>query len=151
MLLYRISSPKYIEDLSGTGSKQYGARWNDKGFAMVCFAQSRAMAVMEVLIHLRPEDIDKDFILAEFDVSDNSVLKIDVNDLPKNWKEESEIELLKEIGNKFIRDNKFLLLKVPSVIIEEDYNFIFNPNHAQSSEIKLVDKRVFKFDVRFKK
>jgi len=150
MLVYRIASPKYIEDLSGSGSKQYGGRWNDIGIAMVYFAQSRAMAVMEVLVHLRPEDIDKDFILAEFEVSDESILTINISDLPENWKEESEIEVLKEIGNKFIKDNKFLLMKVPSVIIEEDYNLIFNPNHPQAHKIRLVEKRVFKFDIRFK-
>jgi RES domain-containing protein len=150
MLVYRISSPKYIEDLSGAGSKQYGARWNDKGVAMVYFAESRAMAVMEVLVHLRPEDIDKDFILAEFEISDDSILTINISDLPENWKEESEVETLKEIGNKFIKENKFLIMKVPSVIIEEDYNLVFNPNHPHSNKIKLIEKRIFKFDVRFK-
>ena len=150
MLVYRISSPKYIEDLSGAGSKQYGARWNDKGVAMVYFAQSRAMAVMEVLVHLRPDDIDKDFILAEFEILDDSILTINVNDLPENWKEESEVETLKQIGNKFIKDNQFLLMKVPSVIIEEDYNLVFNPNHPHSNKIKLIEKRIFRFDVRFK-
>ena len=150
MLVYRISSPKYIEDLSGAGSKQYGGRWNDKGVAMVYFAESRAMAVMEVLVHLRPEDIDKDFILAEFEISDDSILTINISDLPENWKEESEVETLKEIGNKFIKENKFLIMKVPSVIIEEDYNLVFNPNHPHSNKIKLIEKRTFKFDVKFK-
>ena len=150
MLLYRIASPKYIEDLSGAGSKQYGGRWNDKGVAMVYFAQSRAMAVMEVLVHIRPEEIDRDFVLAVFEILDENVLTIDITELPKAWKEKSEVETLKEIGNKFIKDSKFLLMKVPSVIIEEDYNLIFNPNHPQAHKIRLVEKRIFKFDIRFK-
>lgn len=150
MLVYRIASPKFIEDLSGAGSKQYGGRWNDKGVAMVYFAESRAMAVMEVLVHLRPEEIDREFVLAVFEVLDDSVLTIYTKDLSKNWKEESEVETLKEIGNKFIEENKFLLMKVPSVIIEEDYNLVFNPNHPHSNKIRLVEKRFFKFDVRFK-
>jgi RES domain-containing protein len=151
MLVYRIASPKYIEDLSGAGSKQYGGRWNDKGIAMVYFALSRAMAVMEVLVHIRPEEIDRDFVLAVFEVLDDNLLTIDIADLPKNWKKESEVETLKGIGNKFIKDNKFLLMKVPSIIIEEDYNLVFNPSHHQSDQIKLVEKRPFKFDLRFKK
>jgi RES domain-containing protein len=118
---------------------------------MVYFALSRAMAVMEVLVHIRPEEIDRDFVLAVFEVLDDSLLTIDIADLPKNWKKESEVETLKGIGNKFIKDNKFLLMKVPSIIIEEDYNLVFNPNHHQSDQIKLVEKRLFKFDLRFKK
>lgn len=151
MLVYRISSPQYIDDLSGTGSKQYGGRWNDKGVAVVYFAKSRAMAVMEMLVHVRPENLDKDFMLAEFEVSDDNILTINFNDLPINWRDDTEVEKLKEIGNKFIKDGKFLLMSVPSAIIEEDYNLLFNPNHPQSSNIRLVYKRIFKFDHRFKK
>lgn len=151
MLIYRIASLKYIEDLSGTGSKQFGGRWNDKGTAMVYFAQSRAMAVMELLVHIRPEEIEKDFILAEFEVPNESILITEIGNLPENWKEQAEVETLKKIGNKFIREGKFLFMKVPSAIIEEDYNLIFNPGHPQANKIKLVAKRIFKFDMRFMK
>lgn len=150
MLVYRISSPKFIEDLSGAGAKQYGGRWNDKGVAMVYFAQTRAMAVMEVLVHLRPEDIDRDFILAVFEVYEDKILTVEFKDLPKTWKEESEVENLKKIGNKFITDGKYLIMKVPSVILEEDFNLVLNPNHPDAEKIKLVEKRIFKFDLRFK-
>lgn len=151
MQVFRISLPKFIEDLSGAGSKQYGGRWNDKGISMVYFAESRAMAVMEVLIHLRPEDMDRDFILATFDVPAEDMLTVKLNSLPQNWKASSEIESLKKIGNQFIKDNNYLLMKVPSVILEEDYNLVVNPNHKNASQIKLIAKRVFKFDERFKK
>ncbi|RZK51597.1 MAG: RES domain-containing protein, partial [Pedobacter sp.] len=68
MLFYRISSPKYIDDLSGNGAKQYGGRWNNKGTAAVYLATSRAMSVVEVLVHLRPEDLDRDYSLATFEI-----------------------------------------------------------------------------------
>ncbi len=150
MLVYRISSPKFIEDLSGNGSKQYGGRWNDKGIAMVYFAESRAMAVMEVLIHLRPEDIDRDFMLAVFEVPDDEILTIKIGNLPRNWKESSEIESLKTIGNEFVKNNKYLLMRIPSVILEEEFNLVLNPNYQSADEIKLIDKRIFRFDMRFK-
>ncbi len=150
MLVYRIASPKFIEDLSGTGAKQYGGRWNNKGIKMMYFAESRAMAVMEVLVHLRPAVIDQDFSLAVFEIPDDNVLTIDVKELPKNWKEETAIEMLKRIGDQFIKDNQYLVMKVPSVIVEEEYNIVLNPNHTQSAKVRLIGKRVFRFDRRFK-
>lgn len=150
MLIYRISSPKFIEDLSGTGAKQYGGRWNDKGISMVYFAMSRAMAVMEVLVHLRPVALDQDFALAIFEIPDDDMLTIKAKDLPENWKEETEIEALKKIGNQFIKDNRQLVMKVPSAILEEEHNIILNPNHPQAVKVKLIEKRVFRFDKRFK-
>ena len=150
MLVYRISSPKYIDDLSGAGAKQYGGRWNEKGTALVYFAGSRAMAVMEVLVHLRPENLDSEYILAVFEVPDYKVKTVEVKELPKDWKVEPAIEKIKELGNSFVKENEYLLMKVPSVLVEEEFNYVMNPNHDDAKSIKLISKRIFKFDVRFK-
>lgn len=150
MLIYRISSSKYIEDLSGAGAKQYGGRWNNKGTAVVYLAESRAMAVMEVLVHLSPEQVDRPFVLATFDVPDDRIYDIGTFDLPEHWRDPQAADELKKIGDKFVRDGIYLLMKVPSIILEEEFNFIINPNHPDSKKIKLVNRRDFVFDKRFK-
>jgi RES domain-containing protein len=150
MLVYRISSPKYITDLTGTGSKQYGGRWNEKGISVVYFAESRAMAVMEILMHLRPEELDRDYNLAVFEIPDGKILNIKIEDLPDDWKSENCGAYLKRIGAEFVRENKYLLMRVPSVILEEEHNYILNPDHKDAGNIKLLEKRVFRFDRRFK-
>ena len=150
MIVYRIASPTFIGDLSGAGAKQYGGRWNDIGIAMVYFAESRPMAVMEVLTHLRPEELDREFTLAEFDVPEDNVFSVKVKDLPDDWKTANRANFLKGIGADFISKNKYLLLKVPSVILEEEYNFILNPNHPDAKKVKLISSRVFEFDRRLK-
>ena len=150
MLVYRISSSIYIEDLSGNGAKQYGGRWNEKGTPVVYFAESRAMAVMEILVHLRPEHVDKPFVLAVFEIPDSKILKIDIADLPENWKTEQAKDDLRKIGDKFVEEGKYLIMKVPSVILEEEYNYILNPLHPDSKTVKLIERRDFIFDKRFK-
>lgn len=150
MVVYRIASPIYIDDLSGTGAKQYGGRWNDVGVAMVYFAESRAMAVMEVLTHLRPEELDREYTLAEFDVPEDKILSFKIKDLPNDWNKVNSANLLKKIGADFASKNKYLLLKVPSVILVEEYNFLLNPNHPDAKKIKLMGSRVFEFDKRLK-
>jgi len=150
MLIYRISSSKYIEDLSGAGAKAYGGRWNNKGTAIVYLAESRAMAVMEVLVHLRSDEVDKPFVLATFDVPDDKIKNISVLDLPKNWRDPQAAGDLKRIGDTFVSDGSYLFLKVPSVILEEEFNFILNPKHLDREKIKLINRRNFTFDKRFK-
>ena len=150
MIVYRLSSPEYIEDLSGTGSKQYGGRWNEKGTAMIYFAASRAMAVMEVLVHVRPDQIVRDFSLAVFELPDVDILTINIADLPANWKNLEYGDGLKKLGEKFIKDQKHLIMKVPSVILEEEFNILLNPTHALTNNVKMLEKRPFKFDTRFK-
>lgn len=150
MLIYRISSSSFIEDLSGFGAKEYGGRWNNKGTAVVYLAESRAMAVMEVLVHLRSDEVDKPFVLATFDVPDDKIKEISILDLPKNWRDPQAAGDLKKIGDDFVNDGSYLLLKLPSVILEEEFNFILNPKHPDGEKIRLLSRRNFAFDKRFK-
>lgn len=150
MLVYRIALPEFIEDLNGTGAKLYGGRWNQQGTAVVYFASSRAMAIMELLVHLSGDDLDRDYALAVFEVPDDKMEQISVKDLPNNWKEYEAEPLLKAIGNEFIADGNKLVLKVPSVLVEEENNILMNPNHEDADKVKLISKRVFKFDRRLK-
>lgn len=150
MTVFRIASANYIADLSGNGSKLYGGRWNEKGVAMVYFASSRAMAIMELLVHLMPEDLYKDYAIAEFKVPDDKILKISLTELPDNWKDEEREVYLKKIGKKFIDDGRYLLMQIPSILVEEENNFIMNPSHTDAQKVKLISQRIFKFDRRLK-
>ncbi len=150
MLVYRIALPEYIEDLSGTGAKLYGGRWNEQGTAVVYFASSRAMAIMELLVHLSGDDLDRDFSLAVFDVPDDKVGQVAIEDLPDHWKGYEAEPFLKAIGQRFVTDGSQLVLKVPSVLVEEENNILMNPNHEDADRVRLISKRVFKFDRRLK-
>lgn len=150
MIAYRISSPEFIEDLSGNGSKLYGGRWNEKGVAIVYFAASRAMAVMEVLVHVRPDQVDREYALGVFELPDTDVLTITVDDLPDDWKSLDCTDELKKIGDKFIKNKEYLLMLAPSSILEEEYNILLNPAHPMAKNVKILDSRPFIFDRRFK-
>ena len=39
-------------------------------------------------------------------------------------------------------------MKVPSVIVPEEYNYLFNPKHATAADLTLVHERAFTFDDR---
>ncbi len=150
MLLYRISSPQYAGDLSGNGAKLYGGRWNDKGVAMVYLASTRALAMMELLVHLRPDDLEWNYVISVFEVPDDKVCEVDKDLLPAEWKAEESKYLLAKLGRKFIEEGKFLLMEVPSVLVEEESNYILNPLHLDAAKVKLISQRSFSFDHRLK-
>lgn len=147
MLLYRISKCTYINDLSGTGARLYGGRWNNIGRPMVYTASSRSLAVLEVLVHLPPTIIPDDFCQVTFDVP-NDVQVLDVDALPENWQDYPEPSLLKSMGDAFLKLNKHLLLKVPSAIVKEEFNYLLNPAHPKAHLVKIVEQKVFTFDER---
>ena len=53
------------------------------------------------------------------------------------------------IGTQWLKNKSSLCLKLPSVIVPNDYNFAINPYHDSFKNVKIVDKKDFHFDNRF--
>ncbi|MFA6249732.1 MAG: RES family NAD+ phosphorylase [Mucilaginibacter sp.] len=148
MILYRIANCTYIKDLSGTGARLYGGRWNSEGKSMVYMASSRALAVLEVLVHLPPLLLPDNFCVAEVEVPNNSILTLDIKSLPDNWQDASSPAELKTLGNQFIKETKYLMMKVPSSVVPEEYNYLLNPWHPDIKKVKIINTHPFTFDDR---
>lgn len=148
MVLYRIAKCNYVADLSGTGARLYGGRWNSVGQSMVYLASNRSLAVLEVLVHLSPAIFPAKFCLAEFEIPANNIIELRPGELPTNWQDILSPNELKKTGDEFLKQQKGLLLKVPSAIVPEEFNYLVNPLHPDSSKIKLIKQQPFSFDER---
>lgn len=49
----------------------------------------------------------------------------------------------------FFNGNKLLVMKIPSVVVKGDYNYVINPLHQNINKIKLLKSEKFEFDTRF--
>ncbi|MBW4890587.1 RES family NAD+ phosphorylase [Mucilaginibacter sp. HMF5004] len=147
MILYRLTRKIYARDLSGIGAKTYGGRWNNKGNAMLYLASSRSLAVLEILVHLQPSIIPDDYCMVTIEAPDD-IDTVDERILPKNWQGLPAANKVKQIGDKFLRESSKLLLKVPSSIIKEEFNYLANPAHAMASKLKVIQVDPFSFDSR---
>lgn len=147
MLLYRITRCVYADDLSGTGARLYGGRWNNIGRAMVYLASSRSLATLEALVHLPTAIIPDNFCLVTVDAPDD-IFVADTSLFPPNWNAHPEPEVLKYTGDFFLKENKHLLMKVPSAIVKEEFNYLLNPQHAKAIKVKVINNEPFTFDER---
>jgi RES domain-containing protein len=147
MVLYRIVNCSYA-DLSGTGARLFGGRWSSAGKPAIYLASSRALAVLEVLVHLPPLMIPDNYCLVEIEVPDNNVINIEIKDLPPDWKNLSQPAALKQIGDAFLKKQEHLLMKMPSSIVPMEYNYLLNPLHTAMSKVKILKKEPFNFDSR---
>ena len=146
MVLYRLAKDIYANDLSGAGAKAYGGRWNNKGNAMLYTASNRALAILEVLVHLPALLIPNNYCIITLDVP-NDFEALEVKDLPPNW-HDTTTTALKPIGDRFLRDNKHLMLRVPSSIVSQEYNFLLNPLHPSAQLARVTDISPYNFDSR---
>ena len=146
MILYRITRCAFA-DLSGEGSRLFGGRWNSEGRSMVYLTSSRSLGVLEALAHLSPTNLPNDYCILTVEAPED-FLEVKGETLPQNWYDFPEPNSLKQIGNNFLLENKYLFLKVPSAIVQEEFNYLFNPAHPKASEVKILSKQQFHFDPR---
>jgi RES domain-containing protein len=148
MTVYRIAACKYINDLRGEGAFRYGARWNSAGTRMLYTAESSALAMLEALAHITMLPAQQPYCMVRLLVPD-SVEVLDVKGLPANWNAMPAPDVLNMLGNRFVAAGNFLVLKVPSVLVPDNFNFLINPAHPLFSEIKVVAITNISFDQRF--
>ncbi len=152
MIVYRISTKKRIENITGVGAKLAGGRWNPKGLPALYTASNSSLAILETLVHVDFDLLPLDLFIAEIKIPDtNSIQVIKKEDLPKNWSTYPSPDILKQIGKNWIVKNEFLILKVPSSVNQNEFNFIINPNHELFSSIKIIQTYSYKIDDRLKK
>jgi len=148
MVLYRISNCRHAKDFSGTGAKLFGGRWNSIGVPLHYMASSRALAALEVLANKSSMSDSKNLCLTVFELPENSIKIVETKDLPANWKSYPAPSELTSMGDKFVKENKVLLLRVPSVIINDEFNFLMNVSHPLADKIKIIEVKPFSFDDR---
>ncbi len=150
MLVYRLAREKYIRDLSGEGARIYGGRWNQKGTSMLYASEHCSLALLELLVHTSHNLLPNDIYLLKLSISDEiNISTLEIEDLPANWRQFPASHSLGTLGTNWCNNNKSAVLKVPSVIIPDEWNFLLNPAHPQFSSCKIAAVSKFKIDLRF--
>jgi RES domain-containing protein len=149
MEVFRLARKKYPIELSGKGASITGARWNFKGTEIIYTAQSRALAMAEVAVHLSLATLPKDFVMLTIEIPDAILIEIlDQKKLHADWNVFPNSFTTQVLGDEFIKKNDFCVLKVPSAVVKGDYNFLINPFHPNFKLIQITAKEDFPFDKR---
>lgn len=135
---YRIVAPRWeASAFSGDGAAKYGGRWNSPGRRVVYVAGSRALAALEMLVHLTaPGSRAKPYLIFEVLFPAASLVAAATTG-PSI-----------ETGNAWLQTGRSLALRIPSVIIPEESNFALNPAHADIERIRIGPPKPFRFDQR---
>ena len=150
MLVYRVGKTKHANDLSGEGAKIYGGRWNHKSIACLYTSESRALSLLEYTVNINIEDIPRALSITTIDILSDEIYSITEASLPGNWKETPAPLSTKEFGTHLLSKSKKSIIKIPSSVITEEYNFILNTARIKSKDFKIVEIRDLIYDVRIK-
>ena len=155
MKVYRIERKKYLETtLTGVGaSRMQGYRWNSLNTYIVYTSASRALATLEVSVHIDlSEDLPTDRYYVEIEIPEEvKIVELNMDDLPTNWDSKPPILETQFIGDDFVALRSAAVLKVPSSIVPPEFNYLINPAHPDSVKIKVISVEALVFDARIVK
>jgi len=123
-------------------------RWHTKGRPVVYCTLNPSTALLETLVHL---EIDSEDRPERF-----QVLKIEGPDtlsqerifaLPSAWAD--DLGVTQSLGDRWLSEERSLLLAVPSVLVPETWNVLVNPRHMEANLLKIALTYDHDFDVRF--
>ena len=127
---------------NGTGAH----RWSSPGSPVIYAAQSRALAVLEMLGHLRGRDLLEPYVLIEIEIDDTLVQTLENRPLPDNWRADPAPPQLKQVGDEWIRRAECPVLRVPSALLPEEHNFLLNTEHLEFGKLHFGEPVPFRFD-----
>lgn len=153
MIVWRICKElRAATAFDGEGARRYPGRWNHKGVPMVYGTTSLSLAVLEVFVHLDPDDLPEDLVSIRAGLPDGVPLEIlEVGALPGDWNQTPGPAALQDLGSDWIASSRGLALGVPSAIIPAERNILLNPNHPDMARLVRSPPERFVFDPRMRK
>jgi len=143
----RLCRPAH-SGFDGLGGLHRDGRWHNKGHRVVYLASSEALAVLEVLVHLTAFDQLPEYVCVKAHISDDLILDLEqVAPLPDDWRSSDPVQT-RNVGSRWLMERRSVVLRVPSVVIPREANFMLNPGHPDFERILVVTPMPFEFDVR---
>ncbi|WP_281225444.1 RES family NAD+ phosphorylase [Flavobacterium aquiphilum] len=148
MEVYNIRKEKYSSTLVASGSAN---RWNKKDEFVIYTGSNRALSTLEMVVHrsyILPSTPYK-LLTIEIQEAASFLKEIDPNMLPKNWRSIEAYPTLQDIGSNWYKSQESLVLKIPSVIIPQEYNVVINTKHPLfETHVKITTIEDFIWDER---
>ena len=147
-IVWRITTARRARTaFSGEGARLYGGRWNPKGVPLVYTAESRALAMLEMLV--QDEPLHARYVVIPATLPDGlAIERVDPAKLPPDWRTPQRTEDVRAIGAEWVRSKRSAVLAVPSAVLPEETNYLLNVLHPDFPRIGLGKRRVLVTDAR---
>lgn len=111
-------------------------------------AGSLALAALEILVHVKSQSELGGYVKIRVEAPEG--LTSDVKALPENWQQGRAPDETRALGDSWLKASKTPLLRVPSVVIPEEHNYLLNPQHPGFRELTVGEAKPFSFDPRLR-
>lgn len=151
---WRIATdtPDYTaDDLSGTGAKRFGGRWNQRGTPLIYASSSRALACLETVVHLGSTPalpLNRYLVRLELPARLWRARVVFEPQAHVGWDALPPGRVSMVWGTAWAAAGASCLAQVPSVVVPEEANLLINPQHPDARLIRVQKVRRWLYDPR---
>lgn len=148
--IYRLCRKKHAGELRSSGQAN---RWNREGQKVIYCASSRSLASLELLVHRSRIIPQESYVMLVISIQepDRLVANLPLLRLPENWRSIGAFGTLQKTGASWYDSQTSLVLRVPSIVIPEEHNYMIHTEHPDfhthvsilRQEDYFWDKRLF--------
>ena len=148
LTVFRLGKYVYRDQLfEGHGGLYASGRWTPRGRPVVYSSASISLAVLEYTVNYRRRGWVPATVLGRATVPSSVRVKaISIDELPANWFAASPPTQLQSIGGEWLERGETAVLKVPSAVVVEEWNYLLNPLHADFRKLRMSAPTPFSFD-----
>lgn len=149
VVVWRLCAARHgARAFSGEGAERYGGRWSPPGARAVYTAESRSLAVVEVLAHVDDPARLSGMAWVSVSATVPAALIERPARVPEEWRAWPCKPATQEFGAAWLRDRRSVALRLPSVVIPGEFNYLLNPAHPDFGQVRLGHPEPFSFDPR---
>jgi len=132
-----VHEDSIAQAFDGEGARLTGGRWNSEGTRMVYTAGTLALALLEIIVHLEIKSTLKYFKAVPVSFNGEWIEEIALESLPPFWNQLPPGFSTKAIGDQWVRTASSSILRVPSAVVPNESNYLFNPQHPLFKKITI--------------
>jgi RES domain-containing protein len=150
LTVFRLGKHVHREQLfSGQGGLYANGRWSRRGRPIVYTSASISLAVLEYTVNYRRRGWVPATVLGRATIPGSvRVETVSTDELPPKWFSADPPPQLQKIGGQWLERSESAVLKVPSAIVTEEWNYLLNPLHKDFGKLRLSTPTLFSFDRR---
>jgi RES domain-containing protein len=150
LTVFRLGKHAHRAQLfGGQGGLYASGRWTPRGQPVVYTSASISLAVLEYTVNYRRRGWVPATVLGRATTPASvRVETVSTDELPAKWFAAEPPPQLQRIGGQWLRRSESAVLKVPSAIVVEEWNYLLNPRHADFGKLRLSAAKPFSFDRR---
>ena len=151
MIIYRLIRERYqTTPLSAAGADRVGGRWNPVGFPILYTSATPELALLEVVVHIDPQDIQPRLCWVVIEVPDpGQIVQPDL--LSADWYEPSDYRSTQYFLQEWLVNPQTVSVQVPSAIVPISANYLLHTaNVSFAEQVHVLDIIPFRLDSRLR-